>query len=198
MQFDFKQLPLSYRICQGAVATAIVMLLVFRHVNTPATPVILKTIFFSVFAVIISTAVLFSSYVILRYPYLSLVQLNDGDFFDQYFTEGATWVRTLVKVTGLCLCLMSGCLVWFSGPDSLLGYGIVIYCAIMVPFFIFYIFRYDPIKNPTLTTFARVTIGFGIVVLPVFIPLLLIGSVRCKRMLAEAPQSTDQSNRSAI
>ena len=50
---------------------------------------------------------------------------------------------------------------------------------------LFLLVRYNLIAHPTIATFVRVTIGFGVLLFPVYIPALMIGSMRCERLLAK-------------
>ena len=57
------------------------------------------------------------------------------------------------------------------------------YVATLFGFVMFLTFFYDAELHPTVTTFIHATLGVGVVFVPFFIPILIIGSIRCKRLL---------------
>ena len=48
---------------------------------------------------------------------------------------------------------------------------------------IFLTFKYDPVTHPTVATYIRSTIGIGVLLFPIFIPALIVGGIRCRRLL---------------
>ena len=182
---EFKDLPLSYRLSQRGMLAAVSTLLFSRTLAAGQWPVAAKWGLGGLVGCIVVFALLASCYVVIRYPYLSLVQTSDGDIFSNQFTS-QTLARVTKALSLLILILLLGVLVyvtWTKGIANLLLASSLAYVAILFAFVVFLSFRYDAELHPTVATFIRATLGFGILLSPVFIPVLMIGSVRCRRLL---------------
>ena len=56
------------------------------------------------------------------------------------------------------------------------------YCYVQFAFTVFVCFRYNPTTHPTVSTYIRATRGIGLLDIPTTFPVLIIGSIRCKRI----------------
>jgi len=65
------------------------------------------------------------------------------------------------------------------------AYFVFGYSSILLAFMIFYATTFRPQTHPTIATFIRATLGLGVVLFPLYIPALIIGSARCKVLLDE-------------
>ncbi|OUT62334.1 MAG: hypothetical protein CBB71_01950 [Rhodopirellula sp. TMED11] len=130
-------------------------------------------------------ALCLSAYVVLRYPYLSLVDTRDGDVFKRQFKS-----RFLSRVTKLLGLGVVG-LLFFAVVVAGLSDGIknpgqavlTIYVSLLFAFLLFLCFRHSDQRYPAVSTFIRSTLGLGIVLAPLFIPILILGNWRCNRLL---------------
>lgn len=57
------------------------------------------------------------------------------------------------------------------------------YVLILFLFVAYLCFGFDPERSPTIATFIRSKLGLGVVLMPLFVPFLIVGSVRCRRLL---------------
>ena len=191
----FDELPISYRLSQRAMLAAVATLLFSRSLAIPRWPILAKWSLAAVIGGIVVFALVVSSYVVIRYPYLSLVQTRDGDVFSAQFTS-----KTLAKITKtvglLTLFLLLGVLVGVTAVEGIANPWQVAALAYVLILFLFVThlcFGYDADSNPTIATFIRSTLGLGVVLMPLFIPVLVVGSLRCRRLLDAATASLPTS-----
>lgn len=182
---EFRTYPLSYRFSQGGMAVAIAS--AFSPLSeiarlAPTAQFALLTIMWA--TVCISLCVSF--YVIIRYPYLSLVKSSDSDHFMKYFASSGTRVYTFLKILAIAVVLMVIISLLVGDKKDPLKFIRLAYMITILCFLIFMTFVYNPISYPTIATFIRATVGVGVLLFPVFIPALVIGSIRCRRLLDNA------------
>ncbi len=167
---------------------AIAILLHGALLLRPNTPFNFKLVAGGVIGCIVLFSLATSYYVIIRYPYLSLIPTQDGDELDRQRVS-PTLVRVLkvLSLLAFALCFLAlASQLWMNGPKNLAQLIAVPYCGIMAVFVSYLTWFYDPIAHPTVATFFRATLGIGVVFVPLFIPALIIGSLRCRTMLAQA------------
>jgi hypothetical protein len=139
--------------------------------------------------VLVSLAV--SCYVVIRYPYLSLVPTSDKDHFAKHFSLSGTWLYKVLKLLAVAATAVLIVSIIALGVDDLRKVLTLIYGIIMFGFLIFLTFVYDPVSHPTVATFIRATLGIGILLFPIFLPAVLIGSLRCRWLLDDVGGMTD-------
>lgn len=188
MSIQFSEFPRSYRYSQSGIAFTLVSLAIFGTFLR-AVPVNGKLVIGAVFAVIVAISLLISNYVIVRYPYISLVEPEDGDHFSKHFASAGSPIYKLIKLLGFLVPIVTVISIFGTGVDTLPKVGVLIYLLILIPFMYFFNFRYDPIKHPTISTMIRSTLGFGIVLFPLFLPSVILGSMRCASMLEDMDSS---------
>ena len=59
----------------------------------------------------------------------------------------------------------------------------------MLGFLLFLTFGYSPERYPAVATYLRATAGVGLVFFPLFIPALIVGTIRANQILDEADRS---------
>ena len=181
----FEDLPFSYRLSQRAMLAAVATLLYSTSLAVPRWPILGEWLFGATVAGIAAFALTISSYVVIRYPYLSLVQTRDGDIFSAQFTSKV--LARITKTVGFLTLLVL--LAVLAGVTAVKGIAnpwqvvALAYVFILFLFVAYLCFVYDPNAHPTIATFIRSTLGLGIVLMPLFIPVLIVGSHRCRRLL---------------
>jgi hypothetical protein len=187
MDFQFKDFPLSYRVAQFSVTfTLISLVIVGRIISKPILPDPIRFLIIAVLLTAISVSLLASSYVVVRYPFLSLVEPGDGDFFSQHFPSRRKLIFRILGLGFVCMFAVMVVTLISSGKGGPGKVWIMLYCISMIPALLFLIFIYKPIAYPTVATYLRATLGIGIPLIPIMFPLILIGSVRCRRLLHQA------------
>lgn len=182
MTIPFKEFPACYRFSQSSIGFALVALAVGGTLLR-ACPPALKSGVFVVLGVIVFVALLASHYVIVKYPYISLVETAEPDPFSQHFASSGSVIYLLIKCLGLLAPAMIALGIAVSGFDTPIRTMTFVYCVILVGFMAFFIFLYSPEKHPTVSTFVRSTLGLGIVLYPIFAITIFIGALRCKSLL---------------
>lgn len=183
MDIDFKEFPLSYRLSQKGLAVASVASAIAARVARGNLPVPLLLTVVGIIGTIFLVGLVSAAYVVIRYPFLSLVNDEHEDVFSKHFSD-----RNIVVFRWLMICAMvvvPVCLaaMWMNGRINPLQIGISVYLVILFGFFCFLVFRYSPDSHPTVATFIRATLGLGILLFPLFAPVIWIGSIRCQAML---------------
>lgn len=186
MNTSYKSLPLSYRISQSGIAFALLSTVSLSSFFRAPVPLPFRIFLGVVLAGIIVTSLLTSYYVIIRYPFLSLVQTKDPDPFARHFSSADGRLYFFLKLLTMVCILVSLPLTVMKGLDTLPS--ILLFCdtLFVLGFLIFFTFWYQPIRHPTVSTFVRSTLGLGIPLFPLFLPAIWIGSLRCSKMLEHA------------
>ncbi|MEL6109405.1 MAG: hypothetical protein AAFU85_25640 [Planctomycetota bacterium] len=183
---SFDDLPFSYRLSQRAMAAAAVIAIFGgRAIAAPRRPAAVRWGLAAVIGACALFSLITSCYVVIRYPYLSLVQTADGDIFSKQFTSKT--VARLTKAVGLTaitIVLMALIGIALNKGVTDWVHGIALwYVSTLFLFVVYLCFFHDPELHPTVATFVRSTLGLGILLFPVLFPVLMIGSLRCKQLL---------------
>jgi hypothetical protein len=184
----FREFPLSVRIAQRSWITAVAIpLVLIRVIAKMKIPWVVQSILglSGLFALVgyVSTC-----WVLVRYPYIGMVDSSDGDLYSKYVDQLGALVK---KLLGLCavICL---CFALFAPlrDGKLNGLEVLwlLYGGSTLLFLLFILFRFNRFDHPAVATLLRCTLGFGIPLFPLFVPALLIGSQRAKRLLDEAQE----------
>ena len=183
----FREFPLSVRIAQRSWITAVAIpLLLIRVIAKMKIPWVVQSIFglSGLFALIgyVSTC-----WVLVRYPYIGMVDSSDGDLYSKYVGPLGRVPKILGTCAVVCLCIA---LIALSQKGKLTGLEIlwILYGGSTLLFLLFILFRFNRFDHPAVATLLRCTLGFGIPLFPLFVPALLIGSQRAKRLLDEAQE----------
>ncbi|MCY2997199.1 MAG: hypothetical protein NT168_03740 [Planctomycetota bacterium] len=183
----FREFPLSVRIAQRSWITAVTIPLVMLQVIARMkVPWVAQSIFgiSGLFALVgyVSTC-----WVLVRYPYIGMVDSSDGDLYSKYVGPLGRVPKILGTCAVVCLCIA---LIALSQKGKLTGIEIlwILYCGSTLLFLLFILFRFNRLDHPAVATLLRCTLGFGIPLFPLFVPALLVGSQRAKRLLDEAQE----------
>lgn len=188
----FADLPFSYRMSQGSMVLALLVLWLWKKLAMLA---VLKWVVIPIVAAVVLFALATAAYVVIRYPYISLVETRDGDIYSEQFdSRGLLNFLKIVSliVFGVCFLyslmsilnavnLTTGQLLWF------------VYFGFMFGFCAFMTFVYDPVQHATIATLARSTFGLGLILFPIFLPIVIIGSFRLGRLLGDQANTVANS-----
>ena len=188
LQKKFREFPLSVRVAQRSWITAVAIpLLLLRVIAKMKIPWVVQGIFgvSGLFALIgyVSTC-----WVLVRYPYIGMVDSSDGDLYSKYVDQLGALVKKLLGLCAVvCLCFA---LVAPLRDGKLTGLEVLwlLYGGSTLLFLLFILFRFNRFDHPAVATLLRCTLGFGIPLFPLFVPALLVGSQRAKRLLDEAQE----------
>lgn len=182
MNVSFKEFPASYRWAQSGIGFALVVLALGGMILRLC-PDGIKTIVLSMIGLLIVGCLILSHYVIIRYPYISLVLPNDGDPFSTHFASAGSRLYTVLKFIGLVCPAVIALAIALAGFRNLASQITFVYCILLFLFMLFFTFIYEPVRHPTITTFVRSTLGLGIPLYPIYAVTIMIGSWRCGRAL---------------
>jgi len=189
----YERLPKSYRLSQSTMLASVGFLFFARQLPFQFFGPVFQIAIWVIVAGIAALAVATACYVVIRYPYLSLVSTTDDDKYSQQFvSKRLLLVVKIIFPLGILFFCLGTTIALFNGTGNLTVQAITLpyfYCQFI--FSIFLCFWYDPISHPTIATFIRATLGIGLVLAPILIPVLLIGSFRCKRLLDAQSQSSN-------
>ena len=187
-KIQFSEFPLSYRLSQGSIFLALFSTYAILKAIAANLPPPARTVIVSLVLSAILFGLVVSSYTIIRYPYLSLVSTDD--YFLKAFPTSSSCLYTTLKLTAILTVAM---LAFSSCIDGLQvrELPVFFYMLLMLAFLIFLTFVYDPLAHPTISTYIRTTLGIGIIFFPIFLPILLIASWRCRSMLDQAELDLD-------
>ncbi|MEZ6092922.1 MAG: hypothetical protein R3C03_01605 [Pirellulaceae bacterium] len=191
-EIAFRELPFSYRVSQFSALGAITVAIFARRLNLPNMPWQVHATFAAVVIAIIGISLLATSYVVIRYPYISLIETADKDIFSATFSSPSfkRIIKWLGMFASLVLFVSFGVLGWGNGNITL-GFAFRWVYSLLLSAFVFYLsIFYDPVEHPTIATFIRATLGIGIVFAPIFAPILIVGCYRCGKMLDSANKPT--------
>ena len=187
LQKKFREFPLSVRIAQRSWITAVTIPLVMLQVIARMkVPWVAQSIFgiSGLFALVgyVSTC-----WVLVRYPYIGMVDSSDGDLYSKYVGPLGRVPKILGTCAVVCLCIA---LIVLSQKGKLTGIEIlwILYCGSTLLFLLFILLRFNRLDHPAVATLLRCTLGFGIPLFPLFVPAVLVGAQRAKRLLDEAQE----------
>lgn len=184
MSFKFTDFPASYRYCQKGMAAAMIGLTMAGFFLRPNIPPIARTVVLSLLLGLAGSVLLLSNFVIIKYPYLSLVEPDDGDpFTHNYASHGSCLYKVLKYVAMITVAVLIVSLA-VADIDTIEKALLIIYFSVMLFFLTFLTLFFDPVRHPTIATFIRATLGVGIVLFPFFVISIAIGSVRCWYLLS--------------
>jgi len=185
MSVEFSEFPPSYRFAQRSIAIALGGSFLVRPFFGPNAPQLAQNPMGLIFIAVISVALLVSFYVIIRYPYISLVEPSDSDEFTRNYGRNRIVYKAVNCLAILTIAMILTGMIVGGIHDSRLGWKIA-YAAPLLMFLLFHLFAYDPVQHPTVATFLRSTLGLGVILLPIYLPAIFIGCLRCRRLIDAA------------
>ena len=124
-------------------------------------------------------------YVIIRYPYISLF-MKERESFNQQLKTRQLWVLVgsifWALAGGLVLLLIGALLI---EPDNVILIFTICYFGLECWFAGFLFIRFDSAKHPTVSTLITFSFGIGVIALPIYLPALILGTIRCRKSLTE-------------
>ena len=185
---EFKEFPLSYRLSQGSIFLAFFSCFATLKIPLAKMPGPARQAFVSLVLFVIVFGLIVSSYTVIRYPYLSL--LSTEDYFLKVFPNSSSRLFKTCKILAIAVIAFVILTLSIDGlkPREIFP---LLYLTAMLGFLIYLTFFYDPIEHPTIATFIRTTLGIGIVVFPIFVPILAIAMIRCQSLLDRADIDLD-------
>jgi len=184
---SFREFPLSVRIAQRSWITAVTIPLVMLQVIARMkVPWVAQSIF-GISGLFVLVGYVSTCWVLVRYPYIGMVDSSDGDLYSKYVGPLGRVPQILGTCAVVCLCIA---LIVLSQKGKLTGLEVLwlLYSGSTLLFLLFILFRFNRFDHPAVATLLRCTLGFGIPLFPLFVPALLVGSQRAKRLLDEAQE----------
>lgn len=182
---EFGDFPFAYRVSQRTMLLSVGILLFSSKLRFAAWPLMTKWAVMGLIGAMVLFALGATSYVVLRYPYISLVQARDGDIFSSHF--GSKIAVRLLKFLGtftlFVLSALFTTLFLTGGADRMSLLAASVYTIVLFVCVAYLTLRYDSDRFPATATYIRATLGLGIVLMPIFLPVLIIGGRRCKLLL---------------
>lgn len=193
-EITYNKLPQSYRWSQSIMLASVGVLFFARHLPIQRLGPALQIVTWTIVAGIAGLSVSMSCYVVIRYPYISLVSTSDEDTFSkQFVSKRLMFVAKLILPIGLFGFCVLTTTAFFNGDGfQIVRAAVMAYFYIQFVFTLFLCFWYDPVTHPTVATFIRATLGIGLILVPLLLPVLFIGSIRCKHLLDAAAQATSE------
>jgi hypothetical protein len=185
----FGEFPLSIRIAQRSIVVAILIPIILRAFLRPRGKAQMPWMQFAVGAssgACVLVGFIATYYAVIRYPYMGLVDAADGDLFSKHIESQKKWVR--VAAILICLLIAASGILLPMGDGQVAGWEwlVIFYSSVVFSFVIFLMFYYDRVDHPTIATFLRCSMGLGIFLFPLFVPAIVIGSLRVNTLLDEA------------
>lgn len=185
----FGEFPLSIRIAQRSIVVAILIPIILRAFLRQRGQVKIPWMQFAVGAasgVCAAVGCIATYYAVIRYPYMGLVDAADGDLYSKYVGSKRRWVQVAAILA--CLAIAAAGIMGPMADGRVIGWEwlVIFYSSAVFFFVIFLIFYYDRADHPAIATFLRCSMGLGILLFPLFIPAILIGSMRVNTLLDEA------------
>jgi len=131
---------------------------------------------------------LVSFYSIARYPYLSMA--TDGG--DRIISSSRSPIWTLLGVVFYLIAPLQ-LLVALANSNSLWEFFGFTYLSLVLFFAGFLMANYRRERHITIATFLELTFRVGVVLFPLYIPAILIGSIRCRQFSNSINREADPS-----
>ncbi|MDE0937512.1 MAG: hypothetical protein OSA89_16475 [Mariniblastus sp.] len=188
IKIEFSEFPTSYFFAQRSIAAALACSIFVRPFFGPNAPPLARNPAGMIFILVMIVALLASFYVIVRYPFISLVEPADGDEFSKNYGRNPIVYKVVNCLAILTIAMILVGMIVGGIHDSRLGWTLA-YAVPLLSFLLFHLFCYDPVRHPTVGTFLRSTLGIGVLLLPLYLPAILIGSYRCGKLLDRFDQN---------
>jgi hypothetical protein len=191
---NFGEFPFSIRVAQRSLLIAIAIPIFLRRGLQAKVPWMRWSVF-AASGICAAVGLIATFYAVIRYPYMGLVDAADGDLFAKYIESNRKWVLVTVKVLMLIGALAGIIVPMLDGQISQRDAWVILYAFAILAFMVFLLFFYNREDHPTVATFLRCSMGLGVFFYPLYIPALVIGSMRVQRLLDDAVQELDREQR---
>lgn len=183
MDFSFGRFPFSYRLSQRLMSLVLVALASLVFGFFAGVPVQIRIWIVCACGLVVLVSFGLTAYVVVRYPYISLVIPTDGDLFSQQQGSSLGRLVRILNSLAILFLIVGPAIVITRGIDTPFEIVFLVYSALMLPLLLFLRFLYSSESHPTLATLIRSTFGIGLALFPIFLPVVAVGSVRCRRLL---------------
>ncbi|MEI8210653.1 MAG: hypothetical protein WCI02_00750 [Planctomycetota bacterium] len=190
----YQDFPWSIRVAQRSWLLAIAIPIFLRSVLRGKVPWML-TVVIGASAVCGLVGFLATYYSLIRYPYMGLVDAADGDLYAKHVESKSKVLFGFLKAIGLICGVVMVVGPLLDGKVDTREALFLLYVLPVVGFIGFLVFRYNRLDHPTVATFLRCSMGLGVLLFPLFIPGLILGSLRGKALLEEAELKMDSERK---
>lgn len=184
----FCEFPLSVRIAQrcwlGSIAIPIISLKILSKMRNPW---VYQTVF-GISGLLALVGFIATFWAIIRYPYIGMVDAADGDLYSSYIEKTS---RFLKKLLGLIVAAALAFTLYAPIRDGNINGAELLWLAYggtTLIFVLFVLLKYDRVDHPAIATLLRCSMGVGVLLFPLFLPAVIIGSSRAKRLLDNAQE----------
>ncbi len=193
----FSEFPLGVRVAQRSLIAAIAIPLCLRSVLRGKMPRVAIAIgMASGMCALVGLVATF--YVVIRYPYIGMLDAIDGDLYSKYIGNTSKLVLRILAVAGILLTIAIMIVPALDNKISGQDIVIMVYCASILCFLLFLVFYYDRMDYPAVATFLRCSLGIGIPLVPLFLPALVYGSYRAAKLLEQVDRELEIDDRQIV
>jgi hypothetical protein len=190
----FGAFPLAIRVAQRSILLSILIPILLRTVLRARVPWLRLAIGVASAGCAI-VGLIATYYAVIRYPYMGLVDAADGDLFSQYVESRPKWMLRLAQGVGFLACAMAIIVPLSDGQITASELLLILYALSILAFLVFLTFYYNREDHPTIATFLRCSMGLGIFFYPIFLPAILLGSMRVNVLLDEVSMKLQSEKR---
>ncbi|MFN7626664.1 MAG: hypothetical protein ACK5PZ_07515 [Pirellula sp.] len=190
----FREFPLAFRIAQRSFLFAVLIPIVLRFMiraKVGGIPVAVM----AASGLCVLTGIIATHLVLIRYPYIGMIDPADGDPYAKYVEAISLPIRKILKVIGIAAGTLAIAVPFLDGNIKPIEMVWLLYAGALLMFILFLAFRYDRLEHPAVATFLRCTLGLGVFLCPIFLPALIIGSMRAQRILDDAEVQLEAEKR---
>lgn len=184
----FREFPLSVRVAQRSWLTALAIPIFSIRILTKIKVAWVVQTILGICGLLVVVGFAATCWVIVRYPFIGMVDAADGDLYAKYVEKTPMLLK---KFVGLCLAIGLGISLYLPTADGrITGIEVlwIVYGALVLFFVLFLLFKYNRFDHPTVATLLRCSMGLGVLFFPLFLPAVIVGSGRAKRLLADAQE----------
>lgn len=190
----FREFPLSLRIAQRSFLFAILIPIVLRFMFRAKVGGIPMAVM-AASGLCVLTGIIATYFVLIRYPYIGMIDPADGDLYAKHVESISVPIWRILRVFGIAAGTLAIAIPFLDGNIKPIEMVWLMYAATHFLFILFLAFRYDRLEHPAVATFLRCTLGLGVILCPIFIPGLIIGSMRAQRILDDAEAKLEAEKR---
>ena len=190
----FREFPLSLRIAQRSFLFAILIPIVLRFMFR-AKVGWMSVAVMAASGLCLLTGIVATYFVLIRYPYIGMIDPADGDLYAKHVETISLSFRKMLKVLGIAAGTLAIAIPFLDANIKPIEMVWLMYAATLFLFILFLAFRYDRLEHPAVATFLRCTLGLGVILCPIFIPALIIGSIRAQTILDDADARLEAEKR---
>lgn len=191
---EFARFPLTFRAAQYSF-----LILAFAGIIAARSlrrlPVALLFWVFGGLGLVGLVGICLTIYVVLKYPYLGLLDASDTDLFQKYLQARPLFLKVAGAFVAIAIILASIAMILNKMPVNLLGLILIGHLFLTACFILFLVLRYDRHRHPAIATFLRCTLGIGVVIAVPLLPLLIFANSRANRLLDEMDRTMESENR---